>query len=293
MNLPRVALPVSEDSKQKVRLIDRQSVHYVTLVGQTGNSQINGEAFLTTKLQGDFPPPQLPIPKVENRASSFKFVLLRTRKRDEETALCVPKTSGSVPSYFDRGPKPGQSNWDNWSISPSSPLTKLKITQAFKLHLLTTLQRGEGTTLCMPKKSEGFQVFLTGLQAHYDITEVRNTYNTFHFCVLKCQLLFEKDSKDFKTRRGAECKRFVRDKVKLHWSLVSFLLRLGTVSLTITGFQLIISCFHSFSTPDKGSYSYPMGHIVVVVKVFFLVSMLCTYYKSNFVFTLFQSEDYC
>lgn len=29
----------------------------------------------------------------------------------------------------------------------------------------------------------------------------------------------QQDSKDFKTRRGAECKRYVRDKVKLHWSL--------------------------------------------------------------------------
>lgn len=29
----------------------------------------------------------------------------------------------------------------------------------------------------------------------------------------------QQDSKDFKTRRGVECKRFVRDKVKLHWSL--------------------------------------------------------------------------
>lgn len=95
----------------------------------------------------------LPIHKVEHRASFFKFHLLTTLKRDEETALCVPPKSGSVPSYFDRGSKPGQSNWDNWSISPSSPPTKLKIAQTFKLHLLTTLQRGEGTTLCMPKKS--------------------------------------------------------------------------------------------------------------------------------------------
>ena len=38
MNLPRVALPFSEDLKLQVRMIDRQSVHYVTLVGQTGNS---------------------------------------------------------------------------------------------------------------------------------------------------------------------------------------------------------------------------------------------------------------
>lgn len=113
----------------------------------------------------------LPIHKVKHRASFFKFHLLTTLKRDEETALCVPPKSGSVPSYFDRGSKPGQSNWDNWSISPSSPPTKLKIAQTFKLHLLTTLQRGEGTTLCMPKKSEVFQVFLTGLQVHYHTTE--------------------------------------------------------------------------------------------------------------------------
>ena len=71
--------------------------------------------------------------------------------------------SGSVPSYSDPGSKPGQNNWDTWSISPSSPFTKLKIAQAFKLHLLTTLQKGEGTTLCMPKKLKVFQVFLTGL----------------------------------------------------------------------------------------------------------------------------------
>ena len=71
----------------------------------------------------------------------------------------MPPKSVSVPSYSDRGSKPGQNNWDTWSISLSSPLTKLKIAQAFKLHLLTTLQRGEGTTLCMPKKSEVFQVF--------------------------------------------------------------------------------------------------------------------------------------
>ena len=64
----------------------------------------------------------------------------------------MPPKSGSVPSYSDRGSKPGQSNWDTWSISPSFPLTKLKIAQAFKLHLLTTLQRDEGTTLCMLKK---------------------------------------------------------------------------------------------------------------------------------------------
>lgn len=70
----------------------------------------------------------------------------------------APK-SGSVPSYPDRRSKPGQNIWDTWSISPSSPLTKLKIAQAFKLHLLTTLQRGEGTTLCMPKIGS---VFLPG-----------------------------------------------------------------------------------------------------------------------------------
>ena len=52
---------------------------------------------------------------------------------------------------------PRQNSWNTWSI-PLPPFTKLKITlESFpKLRFLTTLCGGEGTALCMPKKSEVF-----------------------------------------------------------------------------------------------------------------------------------------